>query len=123
MHLYSVHFLPPPPPPSLHLFSCILLFYVFFCVSGKLGEAESVCADALSIVDHNKQKGEETPHLMAALLKLQSKILKRQGQQYYFSVGVRWLARLLRGHYQTASRYHGGKHDAITNPTRTSTLK
>lgn len=47
---------------------------------GKLLEAEAVCAHALSIVEENEIKGEKTPHLMAALLKLQSRILKRQGK-------------------------------------------
>lgn len=65
-----------------HAFFCLfsLAFSVpIFSPVGKLGEAESVCAHALSIVEHNKETGAETPHLMAALLKLQSKILKRQG--------------------------------------------
>lgn len=48
--------------------------------SGKLAEAESVCSHALSIVESNFDAVEETPHLMAALLKLKSKILKRQGK-------------------------------------------
>ena len=38
-----------------------------------------MCAHAMSIVESNEARGEKTPHLMAALLKLQSKILKRQG--------------------------------------------
>ncbi|CAN0132895.1 unnamed protein product [Pylaiella littoralis] len=45
---------------------------------GKLPEAEAVCAHAITIVEKH---GSQTPHLMAALLKLQSKILKRQGRR------------------------------------------
>lgn len=33
----------------------------------------------MSIVEENGAQGHKTPNLMAALLKLQSKILKRQG--------------------------------------------
>lgn len=57
--------------------------------TGKLPEAEAVCAHAMSIVEDNGAQGHKTPHLMAALLKLQSKILKRQGWRgVRFGVGV-----------------------------------
>ncbi|CAM9702489.1 unnamed protein product [Scytosiphon promiscuus] len=49
--------------------------------AGKLPEAEAVCSHAMSIVEKNGAQGHKTPHLMAALLKLQSKILKRQGRR------------------------------------------
>lgn len=43
-----------------------------------------MCSHALRIVEENVDAVEETPHLMAALLKLKSKILKRQGMRSVF---------------------------------------
>lgn len=65
------------------------MFVYYYSPTGKLGEAEAVCAHALSIVEHNREAGAETPHLMAALLKLQSKILKRQGERVVFMSALR----------------------------------
>lgn len=73
--------LPAPPLPTCR-FVMLTLHGIHVTAaefSGKLPEAEAVCAHALSIVEENEAQGEKTPHLMAALLKLQSKVLKRQG--------------------------------------------
>ena len=52
-----------------------------------------MCAHALSIVEENEAKGRHTPNLMAALLKLQSKVVKRQGGlRKVVRAWVSWLA-------------------------------